>query len=371
MTFRAVAHQGQTPRQSCATQQYLSLPLNLPVASHARWLLATMKMMTMLFHCESADAMTMQLCPALRLLRQIPKPQAVTKKRTWFSNRRAMKKDRNRCTRESTGGDHQQLWFPKDDVTSAEKRKRSSPAARVNGRWRSDFDPSPDGDMPEIIAGVTQNGKTLIKVLAIVVGHLLGVCSIIISTTKKCRGLPQKQDRLRSTSIVTCIQSSNPTSNWHISELDEHGYGPQPMCNFLRKHGCLFINDTSRQISNASRTIDKARALFQLILDEADSYYRRSSNPIQLELALENIQAKIRPILRWRVCATLMPVFLHLKDKQMGKLEDNGFQHVTVLTYRPQDFDSAQAHPQWLSELLEKIRTPRQQIGEVTSSSAI
>ena len=214
-----------------------------------------------------------------------------------------------------------QLWFPQDDATSSEKRNRyhfdirqvllcvvrKFKSVRVKGRWRSDFDPSPDGDMPEIIAGAasrTRNGKTLIKVLAIVVGHLPGVCSIIISNTNKAS--TPSETRSRSTSIAICIPSSNPTSNTSASSM------------FHQRH--------PRLISNASRTIDKARALaylgedlpFQLILDEADSYYRRSSKPIQLELALENIQAKIRPILRWSVSATLIPVLLHLNDKQIG-----------------------------------------------------
>ncbi|EKX52159.1 hypothetical protein GUITHDRAFT_102061 [Guillardia theta CCMP2712] len=235
------------------------------------------------------------------------------------------------------------LIFPSDDLAASAKRSRyrfdvrqaiqyqvrKLQSARTGGRWRRDIDPSPNGDMPEIIAGgVTQNGKTLIKVLAIVVGHLLGVSSIIVSTTRSgTSSLSNKIERYLLRDLHPKLQ---PTIK-HICELDARKHGPEPMCNFLRKHGCLFINDTARQLYNASHTIQSARSCAhlgedfpcQLILDEADSYYRNSSDPIQLEKALADLHQQVKPVLRWSVSATLIPVFLHLKDKKFGLDSDS------------------------------------------------
>eukprot|EP00960_Hanusia_phi_P077069 768646-Hanusia_phi.AAC.7 len=236
-----------------------------------------------------------------------------------------------------------QLIFPSNDPDTPTKLRkyrfdvrqmikfqvRKLKSARVERRWKRDIDPSPDGDMPEIIAGgMTQNGKTRIKLLAIIVGHLLGVSSIIISTTRNgTTSLSNKMESYLHSDLRATLQPEIK----HISELEYRKRGPQPMCNFLRKHGCLFVNDTAKQISNALEAIVSARTCAhlgedfpcQLILDEADSYYRNSSELIKLEQELRRLHEEVKPVLRWNVSATLIPVFLHLRNKRVGLDSDS------------------------------------------------
>ena len=56
----------------------------------------------------------------------------------------------------------------------------------------------------------------------------------------------------------------------------------------------------------------------QVFMDEADAFYRNAESPIKLEIAIKEIISSVKPILRMSVSATLIPVFLHLKDKREG-----------------------------------------------------
>jgi len=53
-------------------------------------------------------------------------------------------------------------------------------------------------------------------------------------------------------------------------------------------------------------------------MDEADAFYRNAEAPIKLEIAIKDFISSVNPIMRMSVSATLIPVFLHLKDKQEG-----------------------------------------------------
>jgi GTP:adenosylcobinamide-phosphate guanylyltransferase len=54
-------------------------------------------------------------------------------------------------------------------------------------------------------------------------------------------------------------------------------------------------------------------------MDEADAFYCNAPGScIKIELAVQELLARIRPMLRMSVSATLIPVFLHLKEKQHG-----------------------------------------------------
>jgi len=56
----------------------------------------------------------------------------------------------------------------------------------------------------------------------------------------------------------------------------------------------------------------------QVFMDEADAFYRNADKKIKLEIAIEDFIFSVKPIMRMSVSATLMPVFLHLKDKRDG-----------------------------------------------------
>jgi len=55
-----------------------------------------------------------------------------------------------------------------------------------------------------------------------------------------------------------------------------------------------------------------------VFMDEADAFYRNAEAPIKLEIAIKEFISSVKPILRMSVSATLIPVFLHLKDKREG-----------------------------------------------------
>jgi len=197
-----------------------------------------------------------------------------------------------------------------------------------NGKW----DKSTQETMPEIIAGgVTQNGKTLIKAVGIWVAWRLGaghanapkIATIVMSTgANGTRSLFTKvlvrcfstlPDNLRP---PMAFAGSAPLSNAeHRTNLRE--------C--ILQGGCIFVNDTAARVQQAQAAIYEARGWrqgkwpqVQVFMDEADAFYRNAEAPIKLEIAIKEFISSVKPILRMSVSATLIPVFLHLKDKREG-----------------------------------------------------
>ena len=197
-----------------------------------------------------------------------------------------------------------------------------------NGQW-TQFDVN---EMPEIIAGgVTQNGKTMIKAVGIWAAWRLGaghadatkIATILLSTgvqgtsslcSKLTRAFSQFPSNLRPPIVFA---GSAPCSNLeHRNNLR----------NCVAEGGCIVVNDTAARVQHAISAVSEARGWaqgkwpqVQIFMDEADAFYRNAPGSyIKLELAVRELHARTRPILRMSVSATLIPVFLHLKEKKNG-----------------------------------------------------
>eukprot|EP00960_Hanusia_phi_P040472 754455-Hanusia_phi.AAC.6 len=194
---------------------------------------------------------------------------------------------------------------------------RKLKSAREGRAWRR-FNVSEEGDLPEIIAGgVTQNGKTKIKVLAIITAGLLGVGTILLSTTHRgVESLTKKIDKELTQLVdkklgICCI----PLTSIHKPEAHAG-----VVIKFLES-GCCTVPDTAHRIKQMYSILRQTRPAdnpCQLIMDEADAFYRNRKNPIRLEQALSCLCRTAHLVLRWNVSATLVPVFLHLQDKRGG-----------------------------------------------------
>ena len=200
-----------------------------------------------------------------------------------------------------------------------------------SGCWLST---SPD-TMPEIIAGgVTQNGKTMIKAVGIWLGFRLGVghpdatkvSTVILSTTLKgTQSLCKK--------LQKAFRGFPPNLRPPIVFAGSAPYSQLEHRNNLReciaRGGCVVVNDTAARVAHALSATSEARGSqfqgpgrwpqVQIFMDEADAFYRNTpENHIKLEHAITDLFQRVRPILRMSVSATLIPVFLHLKEKQQG-----------------------------------------------------
>jgi len=197
-----------------------------------------------------------------------------------------------------------------------------------NGQWKQ-FDVN---EMPEIIAGgVTQNGKTMIKAVGIWAAWRLGaghadatkIATILLSTglqgtsslcSKLTRAFNHFPPNLRPPIVFA---GSAPFSN--LEHRDN-------LRNCVAEGGCIVVNDTAARVQHAISAVSEARGWaqgkwpqVQIFMDEADAFYRNAPGSyIKLEHAVQGLLARIRPILRMSVSATLIPVFLHLKEKQHG-----------------------------------------------------
>jgi len=195
------------------------------------------------------------------------------------------------------------------------------------GKW----DKSYQDTMPEIIAGgVTQNGKTFIKAVGIWVAWRLGaghpnapkIATVVMSTgvngtgslfTKMVRCFSMLPHNLRPPISFAGLQRVTNTERRNN------------MLECILQGGCIFVNDTAARVKQVQSAIceargsqQKMRLQVQVFMDEADAFYRNADKKIKLEIAIEVFISSIRPIMRMSVSATLIPVFLHLKDKREG-----------------------------------------------------
>jgi len=196
------------------------------------------------------------------------------------------------------------------------------------GKW----DKSSKDTMPEIIAGgVTQNGKTLIKAVGIWVAWRLGaghanapkIATIVMSTgVNGTRSLFTKM-------LVRCFSmlphNLRPPISFAGLQRVNNTERRNNMLECILQGGCIFVNDTAARVKQVQSAICEARGLqrgrwpqVQVFMDEADAFYRNADKKIKLEIAIEDFIFSVKPIMRMSVSATLMPVFLHLKDKRDG-----------------------------------------------------
>ncbi|EKX36854.1 hypothetical protein GUITHDRAFT_117023 [Guillardia theta CCMP2712] len=220
------------------------------------------------------------------------------------------------------------------DVAAAVRMAvRKLKSARERGGWKR-FDVSEGGDLPEIIAGgVTQNGKTKIKVLGIITAGLLGIGTILLSTTH--RGVQTLTDKINA-ELGRLVDKKLGIECICLTAVQRPTAYPGILLKYLQT-GCCTLPDSAyriRQMCSILQQTNPAEYPCQLIMDEADSFYRnrralvgaddeeslcrRQSRITQLEEALDQLRGVAHLVLRWNVSATLVPVFLHLQDKRGG-----------------------------------------------------
>ncbi|EKX53659.1 hypothetical protein GUITHDRAFT_132749 [Guillardia theta CCMP2712] len=188
-----------------------------------------------------------------------------------------------------------------------------------NGGWKLGTELS----CSEILAGgSTQNGKTMVKAVVLWICNYFKVGSVVLSTTKRgTRSLfeklhpPAEEEKDSSTERGTRHKLKMPVPPICLAgrRLDQETIKKNVMIS-----ATLFANDTAQKITKISELFesdDEIRKLpMILIVDEADSFYRRKNKTTQLEAAMDSFIAIVRPILRWNVSATLIPVVMHMKQ---------------------------------------------------------
>ncbi|EKX50964.1 hypothetical protein GUITHDRAFT_135036 [Guillardia theta CCMP2712] len=228
-----------------------------------------------------------------------------------------------------------ELVFPRADPATAMKKAsyrfdipaavrmivRKLKSAREMGGWKR-FDATESGDLPEIIAGgVTQNGKTKIKVLAIITAGLLGVGTILLSTSH--RGVKTLTDKINE-ELTRLVDKNLGIECICLLDVQTPTVCPRIVLKFLQT-GCCSLPDTAFRIKQMHKILDEAGASdypCQLIMDEADSFYRsrravvgadeeslckRQVKITKLEESLDELRGVAHLVLRWNVSATLVP----------------------------------------------------------------
>eukprot|EP00960_Hanusia_phi_P047804 758594-Hanusia_phi.AAC.2 len=184
---------------------------------------------------------------------------------------------------------------------------RSLKAAHADGKWVR------GKDAIEIVAGgSTQNGKTMIKKSVVWACGYLGVRVILISTTK--RG---------TTSVVVKLISSNQDNDAvampSLISLSCSRRVTNTIKKILKIGGGICCHDAAARIEQIAKAFDddEMREIpTVLIVDEADAFYRRYFRDTRLEKAMKALNESVKPIFRLSVSATLIPVFLHLKQEK-------------------------------------------------------
>ncbi len=155
--------------------------------------------------------------------------------------------------------------------------------ARCKGK--ADFN---GDDIPFLfVGGRTQVGKTVIKVITLMVGYLLGFSTVIVTTLNSNRAdLAGK-----------CIEYSEELDNIpdfkELSTLIASG-SPQANKSKLKSNGGLIIALTTAQCENAASVLmdlvqEDNNFRYAMVLDECDALWRTTNRELKLEQGLEKL----------------------------------------------------------------------------------
>jgi hypothetical protein len=181
-----------------------------------------------------------------------------------------------------------------------------------------------------IAGGLTQSGKTAFKAIMAIIGKFYGRCTVVVTKGQKERDALHAKivDMLVGTPVeghielVSTPRGSAPRTEDQLQECVQDG-------------GVVVLNSTGSQMQKMCRILRGVRGRFApddqgiaagqfwLVVDEADAIYRTYEQSLVLEQAyllltgettVARRERKLVPNIRIQISATLVPVFLKLKE---------------------------------------------------------
>lgn len=187
--------------------------------------------------------------------------------------------------------------------------------------------------------GLTQSGKTAFKAVVLIVCNSFQVATIIIT-----KGNSERNSLYRK--LCRFVEGTNVQKDFLLISQGRDPDRKLERC--IHNGGGIVLNCTSYQMLKAHDLLISVRGRygalkFNLVVDEADAFYRTFDRSLKLEQAYDQLSGQAvqlqhggrpcLPIFRLQISATLVPVFMMIKGNGLTVAGANLFFTVPTKEY--------------------------------------